>query len=100
MCVIFINEKIRGYLDTYRYIYTKKKTFKASKFNSLEVVYCCNNSNIQAENLSRRKEKKVLDNSRNIQQMFKVSLVERQEIQRIMIEENLSLSDVIRKAIR
>lgn len=41
-----------------------------------------------------------MDNSRNIQQMFKVSLAERQEIQRIMIEENLSLSDVIRKAIR
>lgn len=60
MCVNFINEKIRGYKDTYRYIYTKqKKTFKANKFNSLEVSSYWNNINIKTENLSTRKEKKV-----------------------------------------
>lgn len=57
------------------------------------------NTNIIIKNMSREKGIKILE-SRNIQQMFKVSISERQELQEIMREYNLSLSDVIRKAIK
>lgn len=38
--------------------------------------------------------------ARNIQQMFRVSVEERQELMELMSKHGLSLSDVIRKAIK
>ncbi len=80
------------------YIHIQKKTLITQLSQGFNVFYRWFNDTLRVINLSSSKGGKILD--RNIQQMFRVSVEERQELMELMSKYGLSLSDVIRKAIK
>ena len=80
------------------YIHIQKKTLITQLSQGFNVCYRWFNDTLRVINLSSSKGGKIL--ARNIQQMFRVSVEERQELMELMSKYGLSLSDVIRKAIK